>query len=65
MSNYSFVIPVYNEEETIEKVINEIENECKKIESINDYEIIIVDDNSNDKSHEILKNLKILNTLKI
>ena len=58
MSNYSFVIPVYNEEETIEKVINEIENECKKIENINDYEIIIVDDNSNDKSHEILKNLK-------
>ncbi len=64
MSNYSFVIPVYNEEETIEKVINEIENESKKIENINDYEIIIVDDNSNDKSHEILKNLKNIKYIK-
>lgn len=55
MSKFSFIIPVFNEEKTIESVINEIKNEFAKIEFIDDYEIIIVDDSSTDKTKEIVK----------
>lgn len=51
----SVVIPVYNEEKCIEDIVIEL----KKIlrESNTDYELIIVDDGSTDKSAEIIERL--------
>src|SRR3989344_9653011 len=51
----SIIIPVYNEKDTIAKII-------KKVESVRlpncDNEIILVDDCSKDGSREIVKNIK-------
>ncbi len=58
MSNFSFIIPVYNEEQTIRKVILDIQKKCSEIEKINDYEILVVDDNSNDNSNQIISEFK-------
>ena len=54
--NYSFVIPVYNSEETLEKLIFEISRNIKVYSQ--SYEIILIDDCSNDGSHKKLKELK-------
>lgn len=51
--NISIIIPVYNEEETICKVLQDIESYMKKYNG--NYEIIAVDDASTDKSLEIVK----------
>ncbi len=48
----SIIIPCYNEEKTIRDIIYAIQNS-----GITNYEIIIVDDCSTDKSKEILKSL--------
>lgn len=50
------IIPTYNEEGTISNVINKWEKECK-ILSIN-FHIHVYDDNSTDKSPNILKQIK-------
>jgi glycosyltransferase involved in cell wall biosynthesis len=47
----SIIIPCYNEEQTIEKIIEKVLN----LEAINK-EIIVIDDFSNDNSRNILKN---------
>ncbi len=49
----SVLIPVFNEEKTIEKIINKIRE--SKISSI---EIIVIDDASTDKTREILNKIK-------
>tara|TARA_B100000575_G_scaffold293815_1_gene306533 strand:- start:6022 stop:6726 length:705 start_codon:yes stop_codon:yes gene_type:complete len=55
MNNFSIVIPVYNEQDNIEDLIDEIYKlNLKKY----NYEIIIVDDCSTDKTNEILTKLK-------
>ena len=54
MTKYSFIIPVFNEESTIEKVIDDIKLRCSEIKEIEEYEIIVVNDNSTDKSEDIL-----------
>ena len=46
----SIIIPVFNEVNTIEKIINKIH-----LQSIKNFEIIIVDDCSTDGTREILK----------
>lgn len=51
----SVVIPVYNEEESINRCFNEVDNECKKLGRT--YEIIYVNDGSKDNSLNILKEL--------
>lgn len=51
MSNFSIVIPTYNEKENILSLINEIQNELSTFA----YELIIVDDNSPDKTAETVK----------
>ena len=53
---YSIVIPVYNSEETLEKLITEISKNIRLFSQ--SYEIILVDDCSIDGSYEKLKNLK-------
>ena len=54
MSDFSFIIPVYNEEQTIEKVVSDIKKKCAEINDINEYEILIIDDNSTDNSNQII-----------
>jgi len=56
MDKLSFVIPVYNEEESLEPLYNRLKEVIDENNYI--YEIIIVDDGSSDQSLEILKKLK-------
>lgn len=51
----SVIMPVYNEERTIEKVINEVKR--SRLQSIKK-QIIVVDDGSTDKTRDILKKIK-------
>jgi len=55
MKKLSIIIPVYNEEKTIQKVINEIDK--IKIENVLK-EVIIVDDHSTDNTKKILGRIK-------
>ena len=64
MSNFSFIIPVYNEEQTIKKVILDIQKKCSEIEHINEYEILVVDDNSDDNSNQIISDFRDVKYLK-
>ena len=57
MKKLSIVIPVYNSEKTIEKVVNEIEIAVSKLNSKYDLEIILVNDYSKDNSLEVCKNI--------
>jgi dolichol-phosphate mannosyltransferase len=57
----SVVIPVYNEEENISQVYEKIREVSGKLANYN-WEIIFVDDGSEDKSLEILENLAKQNT---
>lgn len=54
----SYVIPCYNSHDTIELVINDI-NEAMSLEKIvsSDFEIICVDDGSHDQTIEVLKTI--------
>ncbi|RMF93290.1 MAG: glycosyltransferase [Candidatus Schekmanbacteria bacterium] len=54
----SVVVPVFNEEENLEKLVKELTNVLKDL-SIN-YEIIFINDGSTDSSWEILKKIKSL-----
>ena len=56
----SIVVPVYNEEENIGKLFKEIKTICEKgIDGIPfDYEIIIVNDGSTDKTDEVCRSLR-------
>ena len=51
----SIVIPVYNSEEIIENLVNQIINSVNDIKTINSYEIILVDDCSFDNSWNKIK----------
>ena len=57
INNISIVIPILNEEKNLTKLIKEIKKVKKKM-SINKFELILVDDDSTDGTHEILINLK-------
>ena len=46
----SIIIPVYNAEQYIDRCLKSIQNQ-----SYSDYEVIIIDDGSTDKSFEICK----------
>jgi len=55
MKNISVVVPVYNEGEAVKEVINELQKQIKRVDI--EYEIIVVDDGSNDNTKEVLKSL--------
>ena len=54
--NFSIIIPVYNEAENIENLIKEINFYINQEKYI--FEIIIIDDNSSDKTSQILDIIK-------
>ena len=61
--SFSIIVPVYNEEQNIDKLLNEIINSIK---TITDYEIIVVNDGSEDQTkNELIKfnlyKIKIIN----
>ena len=60
---FSIIVPIYNSEKTIKKCLNSI-----KIQKINNFELIIIDDKSSDKSFQIVnkfkKKIKFLKILK-
>ena len=58
MKDLAIVIPVFNEEENIEKVLND----WKKILEKNKFDIIVVNDGSKDKTKLILDKIKKKNT---
>lgn len=53
----SIVIPCYNEQENIIKLVSELTNILSVTKFAKDYEIIVVDDCSKDKTPEIINNL--------
>ena len=55
MQNFSIIIAVYNESNNIKKLIEEIHN---TLSLKYDYELIIVNDGSNDNSNNVIKELK-------
>lgn len=64
MKQLSVIIPVYNEEKMVGQVIEELKNELNKLDL--EYEIIVVNDGSTDRSKEILmkiSNIKIIEHL--
>ena len=61
MYRTSIIIPAYNSEETMEVCLEKVINESKNFES----EIIVVDDNSNDRTAEIVKKFKSVKLIKL
>ena len=59
----SIVVPLYNEEKTIINILSKIQNEIKKLNEF-DFEVIIINDGSNDNSKKLLEeNSNLYNTL--
>ncbi len=56
--NYSLVIPVYNEEESLEGLVSEIQQAMARYVRCASYEIIFVNDGSLDQSTAILDRLR-------
>ena len=56
LMRFSIIIPAYNEGAHIERVVRDIDQELQKVES--DFEIIVVDNGSSDKSPEVLETLQ-------
>ncbi|MBS7346686.1 MAG: glycosyltransferase family 2 protein, partial [Candidatus Sacchiramonaceae bacterium] len=52
MPKFSFIIPVYNGEKTIARLVSQILNQ-----SYTDFELILVDDGSKDDSRQIIEGL--------
>ena len=57
INNISIVIPILNEEKNLIRLIKEIED-VKNQMNLNNFEIILVDDNSTDNTCKILNNIK-------
>jgi glycosyltransferase involved in cell wall biosynthesis len=55
----SILIPAYNEEESIKSTIEDIKSTIKDME----YEIIVINDNSKDKTKDILKEIENINII--
>ena len=51
MDKFTIIIPIYNEEDTLETFLEQLFQVIKR----KDFEIIVVDDASTDKSLEIMK----------
>ena len=60
IDNISIVIPILNEEKNLIKLTNGIRNIKNKLK-IKNFELIFIDDNSEDKTKIVLKNLSLKN----
>ena len=60
----SIIIPCYNELFTIREIIKKVTYQLQQY-SFNDYEILVVDDCSNDGTSEILKQISLEENIKI
>ena len=60
INNISIVIPILNEEKNLIKLTNGIRSIKNKLK-IKNFELIFIDDNSEDKTEIILKNLSLKN----
>ena len=58
---FSIVIPLYNEENNIKLLIKEINEALVNLESL--YEIILVDDGSEDNTIEVIKDINLNNLI--
>ena len=59
----SVIVPLYNEEKTIVNILSKIQDEIIKLDKFN-FEIIVINDGSNDNSKKLLKeNSSLYNTL--
>ena len=56
MPNLSFIIPVYNEEESLSELFFRINDSCEK-NGYDNFEIVIIDDGSTDSSVERIKQI--------
>ena len=57
MNSFSLIIPIYNEEEILERQINKLISEIDNHISKAEYEIILVENGSSDKTYPIAKRL--------
>ena len=53
----SILTPTFNEEENIERLVSEIETQMLKFDNKYEYEHIVIDNSSNDRTIEILKSI--------
>tara|TARA_B100001059_G_scaffold236797_1_gene290514 strand:+ start:10831 stop:11781 length:951 start_codon:yes stop_codon:yes gene_type:complete len=53
----TILMPTYNEKDNIQKIINEIKLKITKLKIKYDFEILIIDNNSNDGTQQILKEM--------
>lgn len=53
---YSVVVPVYNAEETLEELVSRLVDTFEKLDV--SYELVFIDDNSQDRSWEVLRSLR-------
>lgn len=51
----SIVVPVYNEEKTINSILDLVEQTLEELTSISSYELVIIDDHSSDNSKKVLE----------
>lgn len=61
-NNFSVIVPAYNEEETIENLLNNLQAALTDINT--DYEIIIVDDGSTDNTFTLANNISGVKVIK-
>ena len=57
MSLYSVVVPVYNSEHTLEELYRRLEKVFREVIK-EDFELILVDDGSKDRSFEVMTELR-------
>ncbi len=57
MNKFSIIIPAYNEEEGVKATLEDLKKYLRDNYSESDYEIIVVNDGSTDKTKEILETI--------
>jgi len=56
--NFSLIVPVYNEEDNVERLLKRLKDSLGGNPHINSYEILCIEDGSTDKTFELLQRFK-------